>query len=102
MPKWSKMCTIYRILKTWGIKLLEIRWIQTQEYFLGRLPSKLTWKNDQAQEVSKSQLNLYTLPNRNVFVEVGRVCGLNCHKPKSSSIRKPNSPSNIIPSIAGL
>ena len=35
-------------------------------------------------------------------VEVGRVCGLNCHKPKSSSIRKPNSPRNIIPSIADL
>ena len=35
-------------------------------------------------------------------VEVGRVCGLNCHKPKSSSIRKPSSPRNIIPSIADL
>ena len=36
------------------------------------------------------------------YVEVGRVCGLNCHKPKSSSIRKPNSPRNIIPSIADV
>ena len=25
---------------------------------------------------------------------MGRVCGLNCHKPKSSSIRKPSSPSD--------
>ena len=37
-----------------------------------------------------------------LFVEVGRVCGLNCHKPKSSSIRKPSSPRNIIPSIVDL
>ena len=36
------------------------------------------------------------------YVKVGRVCGLKCHKPKSSSIRKPNSPRNIIPSIADL
>ena len=35
-------------------------------------------------------------------VEVGCVCGLNCHKPKSSSIRKPSSLRNIIPSIADL
>ena len=39
---------------------------------------------------------------RFLYVEVGHVCGLNCHKPKSSSIRKPNSPRNIIPSIADL
>ena len=37
-----------------------------------------------------------------IIVEVGSVCGLNCHKPMSSSIRKPNSPRNIIPSIADL
>ena len=48
----------------------------------------------------KRAINVFNHYER--LVELGRVCGLNCHKPKSSSIRKPNSPRNIIPSIADL
>ena len=56
-------------------------------------------ENNKLQGTLPESLNKVSLE---ISVEVGRVCGLNCHKPKSSSIRNPNSPRNIIPSIADL